>query len=270
MEAWWGAARKSGRLAAIRERIRAEHRGVNLWQPSESPASERGAPIGADTPRDSRRALLDPEGGAGAELRGHIPDAPRGVVLILHGGAERSRMPVAWWRLPVVRMVPFASAIRRRTGDDLAVLRLKYRLRGWNGSRRDPVHDTRWALDRIHRTLPGIRVVLVGHSMGGRVALHLSGEASVVGVAALAPWVASDVRQPPSGMPVLLVHGTKDRVTDPGRTEVIATRFSANGVDVRHVRVERGDHAMLRDAGLWHDTVAEFVSEVLLGPGRTS
>ena len=224
----------------------------------------------AAPPEDLTTALLDPAGGAGAELHGHVPDAPRGVVLILHGGAERSRMPVAWWRLPVLRMVPFASTISRRAGDDLAVLRLKYRVRGWNGSRQDPVHDARWALDRIRRTLPGVPVVLVGHSMGGRVALHLSAEPDVAGVVALAPWIESDARRPRPGTPVLLVHGTRDRITDPRRTDILAKRFSDSGVDVRHVRVEGGTHSMVRGAAVWHDTVGEFVTAVLLGRGRTS
>jgi alpha-beta hydrolase superfamily lysophospholipase len=214
--------------------------------------------------------MNDRRPGEGAALRGHVPAAPRGVVLILHGGAETGTARVAWWRLPVLRMLPFAVTIRRRAGDDLAVLRLKNRLRGWNGARQDPVRDARWALDRIRLALPGIPVVLVGHSMGGRVALHLSGEADVAGVAALAPWVEKDVGEPPPGMPVLLVHGTSDRVTDPRRTDAVASRFTASGADVRRVSVERGDHAMLRDAGLWHDAVADFVIEVLLGPVRTS
>jgi alpha-beta hydrolase superfamily lysophospholipase len=219
---------------------------------------------------DLTTALLTPEGGAGAELRGHVPDAPLGVALILHGGAVASRMPVAWWRLPVVRMLPFATTIARHAGDDLAVLRLKNRVRGWNGNRQDPVQDARWALDRIRRSLPGIPVVLVGHSMGGRVALHLSTEPDVVGVAALAPWVESDARRPRPGTPVLLMHGSRDRITDPRRTDILARRFSENGVDVRHVRVEGGAHSMLRDASLWHDTVSDFVTAVLLGRGRTS
>jgi alpha-beta hydrolase superfamily lysophospholipase len=219
---------------------------------------------------DVAQTLLAAEGGAGAELRGHVPADPVGVVLILHGGAEASRMPVAWWRLAVLRMVPFASTISRRSGDDLVVLRLKYRVRGWNGTRQDPVQDARWALDRIRHTLPGVPVVAVGHSMGGRVALHLSAEPDVVGVAALAPWVESDVRQPPPGVAVLLMHGSSDHVTDPRRTDVIARRYAQAGVDLRYVRVEGGTHTMLKDAALWHDTVADFVTDVLLGPARTS
>jgi alpha-beta hydrolase superfamily lysophospholipase len=235
--------------------------------------TEGSGPDGSHRPeRDGARrdALLATEGGAGAELRGHVPQHPEGVVLVLHGGAQASRMPVAWWRMAVLRMAPFASTIVRRAGDDLAVLRLKNRVRGWNGSRQDPVHDARWALDRIRRTLPGLPVVVVGHSMGGRVALQLSGEPDVVGVAALAPWVESDVRQPPPGVAVLLVHGSRDRITDPRRTDVLARRYAGSGVDLRYVQVEGGTHPMLKDAVLWHDTVADFVTDVLIDPDRTS
>jgi alpha-beta hydrolase superfamily lysophospholipase len=233
-------------------------------------ASDRDGWLPPEPETGSRDALLATEGGAGAELRGHVPPHPEGVVLVLHGGAQASRMPVAWWRLAVLRMAPFASTIVRRAGDDLVVLRLKNRVRGWNGSRQDPVHDARWALDRIRRTLPGLPVVVVGHSMGGRVALQLSGEPDVVGVAALAPWVESDVRQPPPGVSLLLVHGSRDRITDPRRTDVLAERYTAGGVDLRYVKVEGGTHSMLKDAALWHGTVADFVTDVLIGPDRTS
>jgi alpha-beta hydrolase superfamily lysophospholipase len=222
------------------------------------------------TSRTADHPLLSPEGGNGAELRGHVPDGPRGVVLLIHGGGETGTSPVTLRRLSVVRMVPFATAITRRSGGDLAVLRLKNRIRGWNGPAQHPLTDARWALNRIGRTLPGIPVVLVGHSMGGRVVLRLSDEPAVAGVAALAPWIAADARQPRPGIPVLLVHGTRDRITDPRRTAALASRFAAAGVDVRHVPIDGGDHPMLRQANRWHDTVAAFVSEVLLDPGRTS
>jgi len=221
-------------------------------------------------PTELRAALLDPEGGAGAELHGHVPDDPAAVVLLLHGGAEAGRMPVAWWRPPVLRMVPIALALARRAPQDLLVLRLKYRVRGWNGTRQDPVHDARWAMDRIRRILPGLPIVLVGHSMGGRVALHLAAEPQVAGVAALAPWVESDARRPRPGIPVLLMHGTRDQITDPRRTGILARRFADQGVEVRHVRVYGGDHAMLREAAMWHDTVTDFVTDVLRRRGRTS
>ncbi|MFL6167008.1 MAG: alpha/beta hydrolase [Ornithinibacter sp.] len=219
---------------------------------------------------DTAAALLAPEGGAGAELRGHVPAHPDGVVLVLHGGAAASRAPITWRCLAVLRMVPFATAIHRRAGDRLAVVRLKNRVRGWNGTRQDPLQDARWALDRIRHVLPRRPVVLVGHSMGGRVALQLSGEPDVVGVAALAPWVEFDTRQPPPGVSVLLAHGSNDRVTDPRRTDVLAKRYTRDGVDLRYVEVEGGIHSMLRYPRIWHEAVADFVTDVLSGPARTS
>lgn len=221
-----------------------------------------------DAVLDLENTLLDPEGGGGAELRGHVPDEPQGVVLVLHGGSESGRVPVTWWRLPVVRMAPFAASIQWRAGDRIAVLRLKNRVRGWNGTNQDPVTDARWALERIRHVLPGVPVVLVGHSMGGRVALRLAAEPGVAGVAALAPWVESDSVQARPGTPVLLVHGSRDRVTDPRRTAVLASRLHDRGVDVRSVTMDDG-HPMLRDAGGWHRIVRDFVTEVL-DRGRTS
>ena len=214
--------------------------------------------------------LLSPHGGNGAELRGHVPGDPRGVVLLIHGGAETGTSRVSWRGLAVLRMSPFAVTIRRRSGDDVAVLRLKNRVRGWNGPAQDPLRDARWALDRVRGTLPGIPIVLVGHSMGGRVVLRLADEPDVAGVAALAPWIAGDAREPRPGIPTLLMHGSGDRITDPARTAALAKRWSTAGADVRHVVVAGGDHPMLRQASRWHDTVADLVSEALRPPDRTS
>ncbi|QIM22173.1 alpha/beta hydrolase [Phycicoccus sp. HDW14] len=229
------------------------------------PALESHPAPGHTPTTDLATALLSPEGGGGAELRGHVPEAPVGVVLVLHGGAERSHEPVRWRRLAVVRMLPFATALQHAADGRLAVLRLKYRVRGWNGLEQDPVHDARWALERIRRVLPGVPVALVGHSMGGRVALQLAAEPDVAAVAALAPWVEDDARQPRSDVPVLLMHGSGDRMTDPRRTAVIARRWEESGADVTHLRVPGEKHAMLRHASYWHRTVTDFVTGALLG-----
>ena len=199
-----------------------------------------------------------------------MPEHPEAVVLVLHGGTEHSTERVTWSRLAVLRMVPFAAALEKAAGDRLAVVRLRYRVRGWNGTHQDPVSDARWALERIRRVLPGLPVALVGHSMGGRVSLQLAAEPGVAAVAALAPWVEGDVRRPREDVPVLLMHGTADRMTDPRRTAVIAHRWGEDGVDVTHLRVRGEKHAMLWRASLWHRTVADFVTRAVLGPARPS
>ena len=221
-------------------------------------------------PDGPRPDPLRPEGGNGAELRGHVPDEPRGVVLLLHGGAVSGRQRVRWSGIAVLRMMPFALALTRRAGDDLAVLRLKYRVRGWNGADRNPLVDAAWALARIRDTWPGLPIAIVGHSMGGRVALQLGRDPDVAAVVALAPWIEGATPRPAVGTRVLLVHGTRDGITDPRRTATLAVRLRDNGIDVRHLEVQGGDHPMLRQAGLWHDTAADFVTDALLGPGRTS
>ena len=156
------------------------------------------------------------------------------------------------------------------SGDDLAVLRLKYRVRGWNGNRQDPVQDARWALDRIRRALPGIPVVARGSldgRPGGAAPQHRAGRRR----RRRARAVGRERRPPPSaGHPRAALHGSHDRVTDPRRTGILAKRLEESGVDVRHVSVEGGDHPMLRKAALWHDTVADFVTDAPVGPARTS
>src|SRR5262249_53114230 len=85
-------------------------------------------------------------------------------------------------------MMFVAGALRRRLGSDVDVRRVQYRLRGWNGPRLDAVRDTKRMLNDLLRRFEPKSIVLVGHSMGGRVAAHLSADADIGAVVALAPW----------------------------------------------------------------------------------
>src|SRR5674476_1667274 len=92
--------------------------------------------------------------------RFHWPVAPRGIVLLLHGGQESSSEPVgsrqtSWWRMALIACA-LRSPARR---NDLAVVLLRHRVRGWNDLHApDPVADAHWALDvpvsYTHLTLP--------------------------------------------------------------------------------------------------------------------
>src|SRR3954447_22875142 len=85
----------------------------------------------------------------------------RAVVLVLHGGKAVSRELSMSTHLSVLRMIPFARLIRRRTRrDGVAVWRLRYRYRGWNGAEASPVTDARWALDEVRRRHGHVPVVL--------------------------------------------------------------------------------------------------------------
>lgn len=204
-----------------------------------------------------------PSGPAPALDRCGPREHARAVVLLLPGGQAtgltRARRGVAY-----LRMVPFAAAICRSTrSDDVAVWTLRYRLRGWNGGAEDPVHDARWALAQARRSHPGAPIVLVGHSMGGRVALRLAGEPGVVGVCALAPWIEAGEPAPRSGATIVIAHGDADRLTSPAASAAYAGRIGAS-----YVPVPGEAHALLRRPVFWTRLVTAFVRSALDVPAR--
>jgi alpha-beta hydrolase superfamily lysophospholipase len=193
--------------------------------------------------------------------------AVRGAALVLHGGRERSTDRVRPSQFAVLRMLPFAAALRRSgSAQGLAVARLRYAVRGWNGDLRSPLDDARWALADLAVRYPGAPVALVGHSMGGRVALHVAGTPGVRAVVALAPWIeAGDPVEQLAGRRVLIAHGEHDRLTNPTRSADFARQAAAVADSVSYVRVRGERHAMVRRARLWHGLAAGFVSGVLCG-----
>ncbi|WP_419995562.1 alpha/beta fold hydrolase [Streptomyces boninensis] len=195
----------------------------------------------------------------------HTPEAATAAVLLLHGGRERGTDAPPRWNLPDLRMRPFARAIRRAAGDrGAAVGRVRYRCRGWNGAREDPAQDARQALDQLAAHFGDIPTVLVGHSMGGRAALRVADHRLVRAVVGLAPWC------PPGepvahlrGRSVVLLHGDRDRTTDPAASADFAARAQAAGVAAATVLMPGAGHAMLRRAGSWHGLTTEVVTGLL-------
>jgi dienelactone hydrolase len=175
----------------------------------------------------------------------------RGVVLVLHGGQERSEDPVLRRQASFLRMVLVSIAVRRR---DVAVCLLRYQVRGWNarpGQDPAPVRDARWALEQLRTAHPGVPVVLVGHSMGGRTANYVSDEPDVAGVVALAPWLppGEPVR---TTTPMLVLHGTADTWTSPKASRQHVERVRAAGGRAAWFPAEGGEHAMLASLRRWH------------------
>jgi dienelactone hydrolase len=191
------------------------------------------------------------------------------VVLLLHGGEPHHFAPVRPFDLSVVRMFPFGRSVVRAGQGRIALASLRYAVRGWNGKHESPLPDALWALDRIGERFRNLPVGLVGHSMGGRVALRVGDHARVRSVAALAPWLPGGEPIPVLGdRKVLLAHGTSDRITDPKETAALAGSLGADGVDVELHEFIGGRHAMLFPAKPWHDLVAEFMVRTLLAPAR--
>jgi acetyl esterase/lipase len=188
---------------------------------------------------------------------GSTPAQPSAVVLVLHGGKAHSEESSERKRMAYRRMLPFAWTLARR---GLAVYMLRYRVRGWNTPARDALVDARWATAAVAESHPGVPVVLLGHSMGGRAALGAAGAPNVVAVCALAPWLdGSDPVGPLAGRTVLLAHGDRDRWTDPAASYAYAVRAKAAGVAVCRFAVPGAGHFMLTHIGEWHTLVRRFV-----------
>ena len=196
------------------------------------------------------------------------PNAPRGAVVVLHGGAgRRDASAVSPTQLSVLRMVPVARRIARAGRGRRAVLRLLNSTRGWDASH-TPVEDVRWALAQLRSSLGAdVPVCLVGHSLGGRAALLAADQRGVASVVALNPWVqesdGAEIAVPP-GRPVLVVHGDEDRIASPRRSAVVAAALRRT-TDVGYVSVRGGRHAMLRHGTTFERVAADFATATLLG-----
>ncbi|WP_280919281.1 alpha/beta fold hydrolase [Streptomyces sp. SPB4] len=188
-----------------------------------------------------------------------------GAVLVLHGGRADSLTPPPLLNLPGLRMKPFARALDQDPlFADVLIASVRYRMRGWNGSRADPVQDTRSALEELRHVAGPLPVALIGHSMGARAALRAADDPQVRGVVALAPWC------PPgepvvhlAGRTIMALHDEADRITSATDTWNYLARARAAQARVRGIRMPRGHHAMIRDARLWHRLTTACAATVL-------
>lgn len=192
------------------------------------------------------------------------------VVLMLHGGKPRSRQAVdgrsASWRRSAWMARTLAPDLQTHGA---ATWLLRYRERGWNGGAA-PVADARWALDEVRSTLGQVPVVLLGHSMGARVAVHAADDPSVVGVVGLAPWWSSDDPvDTVAGKTLLAAHGRRDRITSFRETAAYVER--ARSVARRAELRDMGGlgHYMLTGVAAWNATALELVDAALESISRS-
>jgi pimeloyl-ACP methyl ester carboxylesterase len=194
------------------------------------------------------------------------PAEPRAVVLLLHGGQQRSLEPVknrhaSWWR-----MAALARSLRRyATQNDLALSLLQYEQRGWNDpTDPSPVKDTRKAISELNDRWPDVPVVLVGHSMGGRTACRAADDPSVIGVVGLAPWL-------PEGEPnasiadrhLRVMHGTQDSWTSPAFSRAYVERSQGIAASAIWTSLPGGGHFMFRHSATWKRFVTDSVTDIV-------
>lgn len=195
---------------------------------------------------------------------------PRAHVLVLPGGKPVSTSAARPWHLSALRMTLLTESLRSRLSMyDITVGQVHYTYRGWNGDRMSPVHDALHALDEVRRRRGDVRIGLVGHSMGGRVAAHLAAQPGVGAVVALAPWWPEDdgALVPPERR-LLVVHGTADTRCDPRVSAVQTAQARGRGVDAQFRPLAGGGHFLLTKPGWWHAVTAEFLRESLAPAGR--
>lgn len=196
-----------------------------------------------------------------------LPDgrrSPDAIALLLHGGAEHAFGRTNKLSPPLLRMVAVARSIERAAHGRIATAVLRDAVRGYNGDARSPVHDAQWALTRLRELYPGAPLALVGHSMGGRVALELAGCDGVVSIVGMAPWIPQQYGvEPFLGRHTLLLHGRKDTITDPRKSARLVELISRSGGDARSVQLP-DTHPMLRKVRVWHRHTTEFLAETLL------
>ena len=187
----------------------------------------------------------------------------RGIVLMLHGGADRGSNPVDDRSLSWRRSRWMMSEISGRLhAGGMEPWLLRYSMKGWNGT---PVRDARWALDEIRRQHGDLPVVLLGHSMGGRTAVAVADDPSVMGVVALAPWL-------PRGEPVRALagkhftaaHGPKDRITRFKDTRYYVERAADVAASATLTPMQGLGHYMLKGRGRWNSFAADSCLQLLV------
>jgi dienelactone hydrolase len=191
--------------------------------------------------------------------------SPAAVVIVLHGGKERSGTPVTDRSLSWQRAAALGRTLGRHLHDDAVGVRLlRYRTVGWNGDGADRVADARWALDQVAAEAGDVPVALVGHSMGGRTACHVADHPLVRGVVALAPWLPpGEPVDALAGKELHAAHGRRDRITRAKDTRVYVERADEVAAATSYTDMGDRGHYLLAGIHAWNGFALDRVRRLL-------
>lgn len=179
------------------------------------------------------------------------------AALVLPGGTDLSYRRFRRSDPTALRMYPFTFQLNQlpKTVARQAV----YQVRGWNGFQASPVAIARNQLNQLADDYPAAHLIVIGHSMGGRVAAHLAADPRVKGVLALAPWWEHhDWKHIHPGAIVQAIHGSADTVTYAYQTSLGISELRKKGVDATYTEISNGNHAMLDHFGFWQHAATRF------------
>ena len=189
---------------------------------------------------------------------------PQALILMLHGGKDRSQDVVDSRSLSWRRSASMQRDIARRAQQaGASVWLLRFTRRGWNGGA-DRIADVRTALDDVRRQLGDVPVVLLGHSMGGRTAVHVADDPNVRGVVALAPWLPpGESVEALRGTSLYAAHGSRDRITSAPATQDFVRRAAAVADVAGFTDMGPLGHYLLRGRREWNRVAVELSLRVL-------
>ena len=195
-------------------------------------------------------------------------DAPAGtqaMVLVLHGGKDRSRAEVTGRSLTWRRALGLARTLGGPLhGDGVGLWVLRHRTVGWNGDGAGKIEDARWALDRIRDDVGDVPVALLGHSMGGRTACRAADHDLVRGVVALAPWLPpNEPVAALAGRDLHAAHGRRDHITRARDTRAYVERAREVAGSASFTDMGDRGHYLLRGADAWNGFALERIRRVL-------
>jgi alpha-beta hydrolase superfamily lysophospholipase len=194
------------------------------------------------------------------------PGHPSAVILMFHGGKDRSTASVDGRSTSWLRSLSMQRTIAPAAHEQgVSIWLLRYRERGWNGGR-DRIADARWALDQVRAAHPDVPVTLLGHSMGARVAVHVADDPQVRGVVALAPWLpAGESVDALTGRHLLAAHGRSDRITSFRATAAYVERARAVAASAELRDMGPLGHYMLKRASAWNEVALRASLDVFTG-----